>query len=115
MSSGCRHPKNHTDPKPGLVPHLGDKKPESRFNLFNSASQTFVNMQTRISSIRTGCQQLVFAVPVVKNATRLSQTQKRARTFLQKFFTGNSQAHSRLFPCKPEQNPHLQLNGGDPK
>ena len=56
----------------GLFPDLGDKKPESRFNLFNSASQTFVICVTSFSCIAPTVNCLLFTVAVVKNVIKLS-------------------------------------------
>jgi len=56
----------------GPFSHLGDKKPESRFNLFNSASQTFVSYVTSFTYVAPTVNDLLFTVFVVKNVIKLS-------------------------------------------
>lgn len=53
-------------------PNLGDKKPESRFNLFNSASQTFVIYTASFPESVPTVNSLLFTVFVVKNVIKIS-------------------------------------------
>jgi len=53
-------------------PDLGDKKPESRFNLFNSASQTFVIYTASFPESVPTVNSLLFTVFVVKNVIKIS-------------------------------------------
>jgi hypothetical protein len=55
-----------------LFPNLGDKKPESRFFSFNSASQTFVNYAFSFADFAPTVNSLLFTVFVVKNVIKIS-------------------------------------------
>jgi hypothetical protein len=74
-----------------LKPHFGDKKPESRYISFNSASQTFVLLWPNIILHHTDCQRFIriffslFVVPVAKNNDKLSDFKNGARVFLKNF------------------------------
>ena len=56
----------------GLFPDLGDKKPESRLSLYNSASQTFVCYATSFTRIAPTVNDLLFTstVAVVRTWTK---------------------------------------------
>ena len=57
---------------PKVFPNSGDKKPESRFNLFNSASQTFVIYTVSFAELVPTVNSLLFTVFVVKNVIKIS-------------------------------------------
>ena len=77
---GCFHPEILLFSE-GLFPNLGDKKPESRLSLYNSASQTFVSYAASFTYAASAVNDLFFIVSAVKNVIKLSQRYIPARVF----------------------------------
>src|SRR6266498_1127753 len=78
---GCCHPENLLFYE-GLFPNLGDKKPESRFFSFNSASQTFVNYAFSFTRTAPTVNSLLFTVSVVRTSSKYP-----SRRIPQEFFS----------------------------